>query len=77
MNYLQKTLLFIILFISAQLVSAQNITVTGVVIGADDSYPLPGVNVVVQGVSGQGTITDFDGKFSISVLREKALYSNM
>ena len=29
MNYLQKTLLFIILFISAQLVSAQNITVTG------------------------------------------------
>lgn len=73
MNYLQKTLLFIILFISAQLVSAQNITVTGVVIGADDSYPLPGVNVVVQGVSGQGTITDFDGKFSISVPQGKSL----
>ncbi len=73
MNYLQKTLLFIILFISAQLVSAQNITVTGVVIGADDNFPLPGVNVVVQGVSGQGTITDFDGKFSISVPQGKSL----
>lgn len=45
-------------------VSAQT-NITGTV--TDNSgIPLPGVNVLVTGTS-QGTITDFDGKFSLSV----------
>ena len=40
---------------------AQEKTVTGVV--SDNSGPLPGANVVVQG-SKTGTQTDVDGKFS-------------
>lgn len=41
-------------------------TVTGRVTSPDGVEPIPGVNVVVKG-STVGTITDVDGKFSISV----------
>ena len=55
-----------LLFLGAQLVNAQNKTLTGTVISSEDNQPLPGVNVVVKGTT-QGTITDFDGKFTLSV----------
>ncbi|MEM1121123.1 MAG: TonB-dependent receptor [Bacteroidota bacterium] len=42
------------------------ITVSGLVTDADGDEPLIGVNVVLKGTS-QGAITDFDGKYSISV----------
>ncbi|WP_246146921.1 SusC/RagA family TonB-linked outer membrane protein [Seonamhaeicola marinus] len=42
----------------------QEITVSGTV--SDASGPLPGVNIVVKGTS-QGTQTDFDGNYSLSV----------
>lgn len=45
-----------------QAVSSQN-TITGTV--TDNTGPLPGVNVVVQGTT-IGTVTDFDGNYSIS-----------
>ncbi len=41
-------------------------TVTGTVTEASSGNPLPGANVIVKGTS-NGTITDFDGKFSVSV----------
>ncbi|MCQ2215688.1 MAG: TonB-dependent receptor [Bacteroidales bacterium] len=41
-------------------------SVSGTVTAASDGQPLPGVNVLVQGTT-QGTITDFDGKYSMSV----------
>ena len=46
-------------------VAVQNITVTGTV---TDTYgePMPGVNVVVKGTT-LGSISDFNGKYSISV----------
>lgn len=46
-------------------VVAQDRTVTGKVTEQDGS-PLPGVNVIVQGTSA-GTVTDVDGKYSLSV----------
>lgn len=40
--------------------------VTGTVTDAKDDSPIPGVSVLVKG-TGKGTITDFDGKFSLAV----------
>lgn len=44
---------------------AQEITVRGIVTSEDDGMPVVGASVLVKGTS-QGTITDMDGKFSIS-----------
>lgn len=48
-------------------VYAQNIQVTGTVVGGSDNEPLPGVNVVVKGATTNGTITDLNGQFILSV----------
>ncbi|HKK64072.1 MAG TPA: SusC/RagA family TonB-linked outer membrane protein [Bacteroidales bacterium] len=45
---------------------AQGVEVTGQVTSAEDGSALPGVSVVVQGTT-VGTVTDFDGNYSISV----------
>lgn len=45
---------------------AQDRTVSGVVTSAEDGTPLPGVNVVIQGTT-EGTSTDVDGRYSLSV----------
>lgn len=45
---------------------AQELTVSGLVTSAEDGLPLPGVNVVLKGTT-QGTTTDVDGKYSLSV----------
>ncbi len=39
-------------------------TITGKVTAKDDGQPLPGVNIVVKGTT-TGTITDFDGNYSL------------
>ena len=41
-------------------------TVTGKVTSSDDGSPIPGVNILEKGTT-NGTVTDGDGKFSISV----------
>ncbi len=51
---------------------SQERTVTGRVTDASDGTPIPSVNVMVQGTT-QGTITDPDGKFQISVKPESTL----
>jgi TonB-linked SusC/RagA family outer membrane protein len=45
---------------------AQERKVTGTVISAEDNSPMPGVNIVVKGLT-VGTTTDANGKFSITV----------
>ncbi|MDH6304586.1 TonB-linked SusC/RagA family outer membrane protein [Parabacteroides sp. PF5-5] len=57
---------FIMLFVIgvSQHIQAQDITVNGVVTDKKQE-PLPGANIRVAG-SNTGTITDFDGKFSLS-----------
>ena len=56
---------------SAQAV-AQNRTITGTITSAEDGEALIGVNVLVKGTS-TGTITDFDGKYSIEVPEKSTL----
>jgi len=53
--------------------SAQNFLVTGTVTAKEDGLALPGVNIVVNGISGIGTISDFNGEFSINVPQGKTL----
>ncbi|WP_417371093.1 SusC/RagA family TonB-linked outer membrane protein [Gelidibacter japonicus] len=45
---------------------AQEKTVSGMVTGASDGLPLPGVSVIVKGTT-RGVQTDFDGKYAINV----------
>lgn len=63
---MKKILLFISFLLALQTVSAQTLNVTGQVTSADDTYPLPGVSVVVKGTM-QGTYTDMDGFYNIEV----------
>jgi TonB-linked SusC/RagA family outer membrane protein len=55
----------------SQPVNAQSFTVTGTVID-NLQETMPGVNVVVKGTT-TGTVTDFDGKYSISVPNQDAV----
>ncbi len=59
------TLLFLVMFMVFIPTHAQESTITGVVTSLEDGMPLPGVNVLVKGTS-RGTITDFDGNYSVS-----------
>ncbi|MCK4746891.1 MAG: SusC/RagA family TonB-linked outer membrane protein, partial [Bacteroidales bacterium] len=48
----------------ANILWAQDITITGTVTSSEDGAPVPGANVVLKGTS-TGTITDVDGQYSI------------
>jgi len=54
-----------IFYLSQLNASAQQKTISGTVIG-DDKAPIPGASIVVKGTS-VGTVTDFDGKFNLSI----------
>ena len=74
MNCLRKTFSIVLLIVTSQfLLAQQSLKVTGIVTASDDTYPLMGVNVFVLGVTGVGTITDLDGKYSINVPQGKSL----
>lgn len=45
----------------------QQIIVTGTVTSAEDKLPVPGVTIAVKGNSKLGVISDFDGKYKISL----------
>ena len=60
----QRILLLAVVFLCAAGLYAQTITVTGVVMAADEPDPVIGASVMVKGTT-VGTITDFDGKFSV------------
>lgn len=45
---------------------AQEVTVTGKVVDSQSKEPLPGVSIVVDGTT-IGTVTNFDGEYSIDV----------
>ncbi|GAA6464762.1 TonB-dependent receptor [Bacteroides thetaiotaomicron] len=65
---LMKKLLSVLFLLSFTLaaVYAQNIQIKGTVVSGTDNEPLPGVNVVVKGNTSTGTITDFNGTFTLS-----------
>ncbi len=64
-----KLLLSFALTMLVTLSWAQERKVSGRVTSADDGEPLPGVNILVKGTT-IGAITDFDGKFALTVPSE-------
>lgn len=70
---MKKTFLLCFSLALTCMVWAQSWQVSGVVTASEDGLPLPGVNVIVKGVNGIGTITDFNGKYSIKVPTGKSL----
>ncbi len=58
-----------LMILASQTLFAQQRTVTGTVISSEDGLALPGVSILVKGTQG-GTVTDADGKYSISVPAE-------
>ena len=60
------TFLFLCLVIGIGLATAQTRQITGTVISAEDDQPVIGASVVVKGTT-TGTVTDYDGKFSLNV----------
>ncbi|WP_417884590.1 SusC/RagA family TonB-linked outer membrane protein [Zunongwangia sp.] len=63
-NQLRKPILFLLLVFSIQ-IWAQEREISGTVVD-EDQIPLPGVNVRLKD-SKTGTVTDFDGNFSLSI----------
>ncbi|MBC3757409.1 TonB-dependent receptor [Hyunsoonleella sp. SJ7] len=52
-------------------ISAQNVDVSGTVLD-NTGFPIPGVNVIVKNTT-KGTVTDFDGNFTISDVETGAI----
>jgi len=63
-DFLKQKILLLLLFLP--LFAFAQETLTGTVTQAGSNEPLSGANVLVKGTS-EGTITDFDGKFSLTV----------
>ena len=60
------TMMLLTLFLVCGTALAQS-QVSGTVVSAEDNQPIIGASVLVQGKQHSGTVTDVDGKFTISV----------
>lgn len=69
LRFLPKRLILLVIALCYCLISfSQNTkTVTGTVVDSGDSQPLPGVTVMIKGISKIATQTDVNGKYSIIV----------
>ena len=56
----------LLVFTGGQLLYAQGTRITGTVTSSEDGLPVPGASVVVKGTT-FGTITDFEGEYSLTV----------
>ncbi|WP_158856842.1 SusC/RagA family TonB-linked outer membrane protein [Lunatibacter salilacus] len=65
-------ILFGLLFFCAWAANAQNRQITGTVVSGEDDFPLPGVNIRIDGTV-RGTITDIDGSFTIQAAPTETL----
>lgn len=63
---LPKQWWLVFLFLPCMNMALAQVQVSGTITDAEDSTPLIGVNVVIKGTS-TGTVTDIDGKYSLSV----------
>ena len=70
-NLLLRALAVCALLLGAYEGFAQTITVSGRVLDAADGQPLPGVGVIPS--TGGGTVTDFNGNYSIAVAPDASL----
>jgi len=63
----KKAFLLFVSLIMVQFIFAQGKTIKGTVIDGSNSEPIPGVTIVVKGSSSIGTITQYDGKYTLEV----------
>ena len=67
-NFMKRIIYsFLLTFSCASFVFSQAFSASGTVKSSVDNMPLPGVNIVVKN-SSNGTVSDFDGNFSLSNL---------
>jgi TonB-linked SusC/RagA family outer membrane protein len=66
MNLKNKLALIVILLLCIPLIAQERTILTGTVVSAIDSQPIPGVNILILDTS-RGTSTDFDGKYQLEV----------
>ena len=73
---MKKILLFSFMLLSALVTEswAQERTISGKVTAIEDGSTMPGVNVVLKGTT-NGTITDVDGNYKLSVPSEGGILS--
>jgi TonB-linked SusC/RagA family outer membrane protein len=62
---MKKIFFLTCLLVMVNVLWAQDISITGTVLSAEDGSPVPGANVTLEGTA-TGTITDLDGNYSIS-----------
>lgn len=67
-----RYLVFVVMFMASVLQGWSQITVTGTVVD-ETKLPVLGANIVVKGETTTGTITDFDGNFTITVKDKSAV----
>src|SRR3989339_658971 len=73
---MKKSILLVLLMTSITMLSfSQGITVTGQITDASKNA-LPGVTIQIKGTT-NGTITDFDGKYTINVQNTQTLVYSM
>ena len=61
--------MFVVCLLTASFVYGQNKHVSGTVLTAEDDEPVIGASILVKGTT-LGTISDVDGKFSVSMPKE-------
>ena len=67
-----KKILFVLTCLMVSAAMMASITVTGTVISAEDGLPVIGASVLEKGTS-NGTITDFDGMYELTVADDAVL----
>lgn len=67
-----KSLLLAVALCMSLSALAQKLTFKGIVVD-DQGIPVIGATVVQKGVTGQGTITDVDGNFTIQTINDQPL----
>lgn len=66
-SWLKRCMLFFAtLILGAGVLFAQEINVQGTITSSEDGLPIPGVSIVQKGTT-NGTITDIDGKYNLTV----------
>ena len=60
------TLLALVVPVSAGIICAQSVQITGKVTSSEDGLGLPGVSIVVKGTT-LGAVTDLDGNYVLAV----------
>ena len=69
---MKKYLLLSLLFVLTCTFAFAQRTVSGTITDGTTGGGLPGVNVIIKGTS-SGTVSDFDGKFSVEVPSDNAV----